>query len=133
MDYAKNEKSFLYPSAAALFLTGCGGSGGGTAAQAVEEYYRAIVAQDAAKVDALVCPDFEEPAHVELDSFQGVKARLEGFSCKPAGMEGSLTLVTCEGKIVATYGSDTMDFPLADRVHQVQNIDGVWKVCGSGT
>ncbi|RPJ43511.1 MAG: nuclear transport factor 2 family protein [Chloroflexi bacterium] len=129
----KMKNAFFTLLAAALFLAACGGSGGSTAAQAVEEYYQAIVAQDAAKVDALVCPDFEEPAHVELDSFQGVKANLEGFSCKPAGMEGSLTLVTCEGKIVATYGSETMDFPLADRVHQVQNVDGVWTVCGSGT
>ena len=55
---------------------------------------------------------------------------MQGFSCKETGKEGDSSLVRCDGKIVATYGSEKMDFPIADRVHRVQNTGGSWKVCG---
>lgn len=123
-------KPFLFLFlAAALLLAGCAGSGGG-AVQAVETYYRAILSQNAAQLKTVTCPAFQDKAQTELDSFQGVKMELKGFSCKTAGQQGASTLVKCDGKIVATYGSDSMDFPLSDRVHQVQNLDGGWKVCG---
>jgi hypothetical protein len=108
----------------------------------VEKYYQAILQQNADQVKSITCASFQETALAELDSFQGVKTELQGFSCQAsgttvgagaqdsAGKEGDSALVKCSGKIVATYGSEKMDFPLAERVHQVVNENGTWKLCG---
>lgn len=119
----------LAAAAVSLALAGCSGAKTG-AVGAVQAYYQAILSQNATQLKAVTCPSFQATAQTELDSFQGVKMALEGFSCKETGQQGDSTLVKCDGKIVATYGSDKMDFPLADRVHQVQNQGGTWKVCG---
>lgn len=118
----------LFVLTLAIFLSGCSQSSG--AVQAVDSYYKAILSQNADQLKAVTCADFQEQAQVELDSFQGVKMELQGYSCKENGKDGEATLVKCDGKIVATYGSDSMDFPLSDRVHQVVNDGGNWKVCG---
>ncbi len=111
-------------------LAACSPSGQSGAVGAVQSYYQAIIAQNADQLKNATCPEFQETAQTELDSFQGVKTELQGFSCQEAGKEGSSTLVKCAGKIVATYGSEKMDFPLDTRVHKVQNVNGSWKVCG---
>ncbi len=114
----------------ALALSGCSGSGGSGAVKAVNSYYQAILAQNSDQLKNVTCPDFQEKAQTELDSFVGVKTEMQGFSCQETGKEGQNTLVKCTGKIVGTYGSQKMDFPLGDRVHKVQNLNGSWKVCG---
>lgn len=127
----KHQQKLAWIIAALIFtaaLAACGGKSG--AAQAVEAYYQAIIAQSPDQQAAVTCPDFVDTARVELDSFQGVKSELQGLSCKETGKEGENTLVKCDGKIVATYGSDKMDFPLGDRVHKVQEQNGKWLVCG---
>ncbi len=113
-----------------LSLTACSASGQSGAVGAVQSYYQAIIAQNADQLKNVTCPTFQDTAQTELDSFQGVKTELQGFSCQEAGKEGSSTLVKCAGKIVATYGSEKMDFPLDTRMHKVQNVNGSWKVCG---
>ncbi len=113
-----------------LALAGCSASGQSGAVGAVQNYYQAIIAQNAAQLKNVTCPAFQETAQTELDSFQGVKTELQGFSCQEAGKEGNSTLVKCSGKIVATYGSEKMDFPIDTRVHKVQDVSGSWKVCG---
>lgn len=112
-----------------LALAACSSASSG-AVQAVDNYYKAIVSQNGDQLKAVVCPNFQEISQTELDSFQGVKMELQGFTCKEAGKDGDVTLVKCDGKIVATYGAEKMDFPLKDRVHRVQNQGGSWKVCG---
>jgi len=115
----------------ALALGGCSGPGSGSGAVgAVDSYYQSIIAQNSDQLNNVICPEFQDAAQVELDSFQGVKTELQGLSCQEAGKEGQNTLVKCAGKIVATYGSEKMDFPIDDRVHKVQNQSGSWKVCG---
>ena len=112
-------------------LAACSGAGAKSGAVgAVESYYQAIISQNADQLKKVTCPEFLDPAQVELDSFQGVKTELQGFSCQESGTEGAFTVVKCAGKIVATYGSEKMDFPLADRAHKVQNAGGSWQVCG---
>ena len=37
-------------------------------------------------------------------------------------------VVTCQGKIVATYGTEDTEFPLAS--YRVVEEDGEWKWCG---
>ncbi len=125
------KRLILLMIAAALSLAGCTGSGSASGAVgAVKSYYQAIIAQNSDQLKSVTCADFLNTAQTELDSFQGVKTELQGFSCQDAGKEGDASLVKCTGKIVATYGSEKMDFPLSDRVHKVQQQDGSWKVCG---
>ena len=57
--------------ALAIFLGGCSGSSAG-AVQAVDAYYKAILAQNADQLKSVTCPNFQETAQTELDSFQGV-------------------------------------------------------------
>lgn len=122
------KRLFLIFITLALLLAGCNSNSG--AVGAVDSYYHAILSQNADQLKSVTCADFQDAALTELDSFQGVKMALQGFSCQATGQEGNATLVKCDGKIVATYGSDTMDFPLGDRVHRVENQSGAWKVCG---
>ena len=123
------KRLFLICVFLALLLAGCGAGNGGPVG-AVNTYYHAILNQDADQLKSVTCASFQDTALTELDSFQGVKMELQAFSCQETGREGNATLVRCDGKIVATYGSDKMDFPLGDRVHRVENQGGAWKVCG---
>jgi hypothetical protein len=113
---------------AAALLAGCAGKSG--AEQAVESYYGAILAQDAGRLATLTCAGFEETAITELDSFNGVEIALDGLTCAERSNAGGVAEVTCQGKIVASYGNEKMEFPLAERVHSVQNEGGDWRVCG---
>lgn len=116
---------------ALLLLGACSsGSANSGAVQAVQQYYQAIVDQQPDAQANVTCAAFADAARVELDSFQGVKSELQGFSCRVTGQQGAASLVKCDGKIVAAYGDQKMEFPLADRVHQVKQEEGAWKVCG---
>jgi hypothetical protein len=124
-------RTILFSLALIFVLAGCWGSSSKTGAVgAVERYYQAIVSQDADQFTSVTCADYEEAALIELDSFQGVKAELQGFSCQETGTQGEFTLVQCAGKIAASYGNEVRDFPLDDRIHKVKNEGGDWRVCG---
>jgi hypothetical protein len=112
-----------------LVLAGCG-SQKSEPVQAVENYYQAITTRDEDLFINSTCADWEEQGRVEFDSFQGVTSTLEDFSCQETGKEGDAALVTCTGKIAASYENEKLDFPLADRVHTVKNEAGDWRVCG---
>lgn len=114
----------------ALLLAACSG-GPSPAVTAVERYYQALVEKNDEQLTQSTCADWEEQALLEFDSFQGVEIELDNaFSCAETGKEGDATLVTCTGKLIASYGNEKMDFPLGDRVHKVQNEGGDWRVCG---
>lgn len=116
-----------------LALTACGQAGSGTesgAAQAVENYYKALEAGDDEQMAQLACASWEEQALLEFDSFQGVEIVLEDFGCTATGQEGDTAQVKCTGQIAASYGNEQMEFPLSERVHQVQREGGDWRVCG---
>jgi hypothetical protein len=112
-----------------LLLGACAKTESGAVA-AVERYYLAIVQQNQSDLAKDVCSSFEEKAKTELDSFQGVKIELTDFACSESGKTDQETSVKCTGKIVASYGSEKMDFPLDERTHKVINQSGDWLVCG---
>ena len=125
------KRAILFTLAMIFILAGCAGSGGKSGAvSAVETYYQAIVSQDDTRFTSVTCADYEEMALIELDSFQGVKAELQDFACQETGTQGEFTLVQCQGKIAASYGNEMRDFPLDERVHQVRQEGGDWRVCG---
>jgi len=109
-------------------LTACG-STKPPAALAVEAYLQALVDKDEARLVSLTCPDFEESALMELDSFSLVKTRLEGLDCQAQAQDDTAS-VTCQGQILATYGTEDQQFDLSERTFQVKNSGGDWLVCG---
>jgi len=112
-----------------LLLSACQ-SGQSGAVQTVENYYQALVDRDDARYAGYTCADWEAQALLEYDSFAGVEIALDEVVCREAGTQGEAALVACDGRIVATYGNEQMDFPLAERLHQVVNQNGEWLVCG---
>lgn len=114
-----------------IFLSACGSTTAPNgAATTVESYIHAIVDNNASKLSALSCADWESQAQMELDSFQAVKTSLEGLSCKQSGVDGANTLVVCQGKIIATYNGENQSLDLSTRTYQVTQQGGNWLVCG---
>jgi hypothetical protein len=99
------------------------------AAAAVEAYLQALVAKDEARLVSLTCPDFEDQALLQLDSFSLVKTKLDGLDCQ-AQAQDDTTQVTCQGRILATYGTEDQQFELSEKTFQVVNQGGDWLVCG---
>lgn len=116
-----------------LMLAACGSAGTGgknPAAGAVENYLKAVVNKESAKVSTLSCKAWESQALLEMDGFQAVKAELDGVSCKDAGTDGSATLVACTGKIVLTYNTEKQSLDVARQTYKVVQEGGDWRVCG---
>jgi len=114
----------------ALLLTACSGGSSDAAPQAVELYLQALVAEDADQLATLSCGDWEADAMMEVDSFQGVSASLDGVICAEVGSEGDAVFVGCEGTIKATYGNEQQEIPLSGRTYKVVQEGGEWLMCG---
>lgn len=115
----------------ALLLAGCGAGGGSDAAgQVVEDYYRALTEENVNQMKSLSCAAWEENAQLEFDAFAGVQTELGDLQCTPSGKDGDVTLVSCTGDIIATYGDEQTNFPLGDVEYRVVQEAGEWRMCG---
>lgn len=90
---------------------------------AVEQYLQAKVEGDDEAIRGLLCAEREADLQQEASSFDAVEATIEGMVCTRDG-----DAVRCEGAIVADYGGENTEFPLA--AYRVVEEDGVWKWCG---
>jgi hypothetical protein len=107
-----------------LVVAACGGAG--DPAKVVEQYLQAKVAADEQGVRSLLCAAKEAEAFQEVNAFTSVSgAHIEGLKCQRVA---DSNVVTCQGKIVALYGTESTEFPLAS--YQVVQEDGEWKWCG---
>ncbi len=113
-----------------VLLSACGGTAAAGPEKAVETYLNALVSQDVNRLVTVSCTSWEENARMELDSFQAVKARLDGVTCTKTGDEGESARVSCTGKIVATYGNEDQEIPLDRRPYLVSMEGGEWRMCG---
>jgi ABC-type glycerol-3-phosphate transport system substrate-binding protein len=113
----------------ALLLAGCGGQSSG-AALAVEDYFKALVAKDGARLVTLSCAAWESTATIELDSFVSVETSLQNIQCQAAGQEGDVTLVACTGQIIASYDGEDQTLELSDRTYLAVQEGGEWRMCG---
>lgn len=122
----------IFVETLALFLVSCTLSGTGTdpAARAIEDYLKALVAKDSSRLSTLSCTEWVSNAMTEMDSFQAVTAKLENLSCQTSGTEGKYSLVSCKGKIVATYNGENQEIDLSVRTYQIAQQDGEYLVCG---
>jgi hypothetical protein len=114
---------------AALLISACG-KAKDPAAKAVQDYLTALVSKDGNSISTLSCADWESNARLELDSLQAVTTRLENLSCATSGTDGETTLVSCQGKIIATYNNEDQQLDLSVRVYQVVQKGGEYLVCG---
>ena len=110
-------------------LAGCGNSNE-PAAEAVNAYLNALVQKEENQMINLACADWESQAKLEYDSFAAVKITLEGPGCTESIQDGSIILVTCIGRIIASYGEEDLIIELKDRNYQVVQERGEWRMCG---
>ena len=113
-----------------LLLSSCGSNTSDPASTAVESYLNALVNKDSTRLSALSCAEWESNALLELDSLQAVKTRLEGLTCQTIGTDGSVSLVSCQGNILATYDGEDQALDLSVRTYQIKRQGGEYLVCG---
>ena len=112
-------------------LAGCGNSNANEpAAEAVNAYLNALVQKEENQMINLACAEWESQAKLEFDSFAAVKITLEGPDCTESIQDGSIILVTCSGRIIASYGEEDLIIELKDRNYQVVQERGEWRMCG---
>ncbi len=124
------KRLILFTLFASLLLAACGTSSAGPE-KAVEAYLNALNAKDATRLSTLSCAEWEPTALMELDSFQAVSTTLEGLSCAQTGTDGGNALVTCQGRIVASYQGELQEFNLSARTYIAEKSTGEWLVCGA--
>jgi hypothetical protein len=114
-----------------MILAACRKESDGTEASKVAEaYLMALVNKDSTSLSTFSCKDWEAQASMELDSFQAVKTELQDLSCSKTGSEGDMDVVTCTGKINATYNNENMQIDLSKRPFLMKQQGGEWQVCG---
>lgn len=111
-----------------MLLVSCAGSS--SPAVVVDAYYNALVAGDASTLTQLSCADWEQQSKLMLDSFTGVKARVEGVACSELENDDSSAVVNCSGKIIATYGTEDQEIDLSNTTFLLQKQGDEWLVCG---
>ncbi|MCL5429039.1 MAG: hypothetical protein M1347_04445 [Chloroflexi bacterium] len=125
---------FLTLVSVAVLIVGCQPRGSGAATspaiEALVAYLSALTDKDEAALTVLSCTDWEANALLELDAFQSVETRLEGLNCQQNVTDGSSVTVTCQGKIVTSYGGEVQEFDLGKRTYSMVEQDGNWLVCG---
>jgi hypothetical protein len=109
-------------------ISACGG--GPSPSTAVEKYLESLIAGDQVGAVNASCADWEAQARAEAASFDSVEARLEGVSCSVSGEDGNISLVDCQGVIIATYGAEDTELPLEGRSYQIIQEGGDWRMCG---
>ncbi len=113
-----------------VMLAACGGGetpGVADPAATVERYLTAKVGRDADTVRALLCSEMEADLERETHTFDTVSdARIEGLACEAVDAD----TVRCDGRIVASYGTEETEFALSS--YRVVEEDGEWRWCGEG-
>lgn len=107
-----------------LMMAACGDVAGNPS-DTVESYITAKVAADGDTIATLLCSELESNLQRESISFASVEAQVEGLNCSRVG---DTSTVSCEGQIVATYGTEDRVFELG--TYNVVQEDGEWRWCG---
>lgn len=112
----------------ALALVACGREG--DPAETVERYLQAKVTSDRQQIQADLCSEMESVLEREARTFESVSGvQLEEMACQRADDgQGDEAVVSCDGRIVALYGTEETEFPLV--AYRVVQEDGEWKWCG---
>jgi hypothetical protein len=126
-------KRLLFIVLLLLILPACADEGGAEAdlGQVVLDYMAAKADGDEDTIRSMICSEMEAQIPMEASSLASVEASLsDDASCETEGTEGDYTMVSCEGAIVAIYGTENREFDLT--TYRVVEEDGEWKWCGEG-
>ena len=116
----------VFLALSALILIACSSSSASDPSQTVETYMQAKADSDVDTIGQLLCSEMENVLERESRTFESVSGvHIDGMTCQQVG---DSQVVTCEGTIVATYGTEDTEFPLAS--YRVVEEDGEWKWCG---
>jgi hypothetical protein len=111
-----------------LLLSACAKSD--APADTMEAYWKAMAAKDSATLGSLSCKDYEAQTLSTLDSFSAVDLSLKDITCSTTSNSGSSAEVTCNGSLVASYGSEDSSFDLSVYTYELSLEGGNWLMCG---
>lgn len=111
-----------------LLLMGCANSSG--PASTLEEYLKALVEKDSARMSVLSCSDWQQQSQQLLDSFTAVETKLSSLACKEIENDGSTSSVNCTGNITATYNGENQELDLSTMTFILAKQKGDWLICG---
>lgn len=115
----------------ALLISSCSSaSSQDSPAAAVQDYLHALQAKDLNKMINLSCAAWESQAKLEYDSFGAVQITIEDLACQSGDQAGESTLVSCNGRIVASYGAEDLIIELNERAYETVREGGEWRMCG---
>lgn len=129
-------KVWLVLGCAFLLLAGCSptqSAGDALAAQALENYLKALADKNETAYSQLICPDWEMEAFLEYDAYLGVETGLSSLTCRPTGEQNGFTLVTCQGKLTLSYSNEKREMDLSRRSYRLALKNETWQVCGFST
>jgi hypothetical protein len=110
-------------------LAGCDSVDSG-ATVAIESYLKALEDKDLNQMINLSCTEWESQAKLEYDSFAAVDVTLEEVHCQENGGQNEYTLVSCTGRIIASYGAEDLVIELSERGIKAVQQGGEWRMCG---
>ncbi|MBL8164285.1 MAG: hypothetical protein JNJ61_20020 [Anaerolineae bacterium] len=116
-----------------LLLAACGGGSGGAGdpGKTTESYLQAKIKGEESTIRGLLCAEMEAVLDREVNAFASVTGvELVDMVCTRDATRSTdgEAVVTCAGKIVAQYGTENTEFPLA--TYRLIQEDGEWKWCG---
>lgn len=112
-----------------LFFAACA-SQAELPAQVIEAYYQALTKKDLNTMISLACPEWEEQARNEYNSFGAVTTQLQGLRCQTTSQEQAKARVNCQGKIIANYGNEVLEIDLSKLTFELVQQGGNWRFCG---
>jgi hypothetical protein len=123
-------RPFFFILLTVFLLVACASVGGPE--KSVEKYFQAVNEKDDAQLSTITCKAWEMDALMVLDAFQAVSTELEGLSCQQTGTTADgMAVVSCSGKIIASYEGEAIEFDLSIQEYLVENQNGEWLVCGT--
>lgn len=129
-------KLWIVIGCAFLLLAGCSPTqptGETAAAQALENYLKALADKNETAYAQLICPDWEMEAFLEFDAYQGVETRVSSLTCRQTGEQNGGALAACQGKLTLSYSNEKQEVDLSRRSYRLVLKNETWQVCGFST
>lgn len=120
----------VYLMVTIFFIAGCASNSVSGAPQAIEAYFKALVAKDLNQLVNHSCAEWEGSARQELRTFDAVQVSLQDLSCQEVENDASTAHLACTGKIIANYGNEVLEINLAERDYRALFEGGEWRMCG---
>lgn len=99
-------------------------------AKVIEAYYQALTLKDLNTMISLACPEWEEQARNEYNSFGAVTTELQDLRCETMSQDQAKAIVNCRGKIIANYGNEVLEIDLSKFTFELVQQSGNWRFCG---